>query len=166
MNQRKKLKSQWAVYVATFSLFISVSFAIIAPVFVPAEAFAQVPPYTKFLGNDANGRPMYGLETAPTTSATNFRSLIAIFQNIIDAVIPFLVGLAVMLIIYGIIGIFVMVSIWGLVNILVGTFGFGANNTPQVVTDTYGKAYDASGVEITDRAAVLAKKPTTVIDLI
>src|SRR3989338_5008770 len=189
MIKRKKLFSRWGSYLVTLSMFISVSFAVVAPFFVPSEVFGQTPPYKKFLGYE-NGIAVYGLETPPTTSATNFRSLIAIFQNIIDAVIPFLVGLAVMLVLYGIvgfishaadeekrteaknfiiwgiIGIFVMVSIWGLVNILVGTFGFGSSNTPQVVTDTYGKAYDARGVEITDRATVLAKKPTTVVDLI
>src|SRR3989338_6457572 len=98
---------------------------------------------------------------AQTTQAKDAISFVAILQNIVDAVIPFLIGLAVMLIIYGIlqfiskaadeekraeaknfivwgiIGLFVMVSIWGLVNILTGTFGFGDRNTPDVVTDIY-----------------------------
>lgn len=34
--------------------------------------------------------------------------------------------------IYGIIGLFVMVSIWGLVGILSGTFGFGTQTTPTL----------------------------------
>ena len=39
-------------------------------------------------------------------------------------------------ILYGIIGLFVMVSVYGLVNILVGTFGFGGGtiNTPNIST--------------------------------
>ena len=78
--------------------------------------------------------------------ATDAFSLIKVLQNIVDAVIPFVIGLGVLvfiygvfnfvtsagdeearagakqLIIWGIIGIFVMVSVWGLVNILSGTF--------------------------------------------
>ena len=193
MIKSKNFKSRWGSYVVTFSILASVSFATVAPIIV-STVFAGCPPgRTSVIHNEGMGDAEWEecvTRSSPTTSATNFRSLLAILQNVIDAVIPFLVGLAVMLIIYGIlsfiskaadeekrteaknfiiwgiIGIFVMVSIWGLVNILVGTFGFGASNTPQVVTDTYGKAYDASGREITDRAAVLAKKPTTVIDLI
>src|SRR3989338_3739048 len=166
MIKRKKLFSRWGSYLVTLSMFISVSFAVVAPFFVPSEVFGQTPPYTKFFGYE-NGIAVYGLETPPTTSATNFRSLIAIFQNIIDAVIPFLVGLAVMLVLYGIvgfishaadeekrteaknfiiwgiIGIFVMVSVWGLVNILVKTFNLDGGAT--VATNTYGTARDAYG---------------------
>ncbi len=91
---------------------------------------------------------------AVTSRATDAFSLIKILQNIVDAVIPFIIGLGVLvfiygvfnfvtsagdeearagakqLIIWGIIGIFVMVSVWGLVNILAGTFDLnktGAN---------------------------------------
>ncbi len=73
--------------------------------------------------------------------------IIAILRDIVNAIIPFVIGLAVLvfiygifnfvtsagdeearagakqLIIWGVIGIFVMVSVWGLVNILVQTFG-------------------------------------------
>ncbi len=73
--------------------------------------------------------------------------LLAVFVSIINALMPFIVGLAVLFfvwgvfqfvasagdeekrtegrnkMIYGIIGIFVMVSVWGLVNLLEGTFG-------------------------------------------
>ncbi len=83
---------------------------------------------------------------AATAAATDAFSLVRILQNIIDAVVPFVIGLGVLvfiygvfnfvtsagdeearagakqLIIWGIIGIFVMVSVWGLVHILVGTF--------------------------------------------
>ncbi len=40
-------------------------------------------------------------------------------------------------ILYGIIGLFVMVSIYGFVNILIGTFSFGGSNsitTPNIAT--------------------------------
>lgn len=92
--------------------------------------------------------------------ATDIGSLIGIFQNIINAIIPFLVGLAIMLIIYGIlgfiskaadeekraearnfiiwgvVGVFIMISVWGLVNILVNTFTF-SDNTSAIVGTTY-----------------------------
>lgn len=186
MNQSKSFKSKLVVYLASVSVFFSVTFALVAPVFIPTEVAAQVPPYTKFLGYE-NGKPMYGLETPPTTSATDYRSLIAILQNILDAVIPFLVGLAVMLILYGIvgfishaadeekrteaknfiiwgiIGVFVMVSVWGLVNILVNTFDL--NTSATEATKIYGTARDAYG-NLADPSAVLRTKPATVIDLI
>ena len=86
------------------------------------------------------------LAFAITTVASDAFSLIKILQNVVDVAIPFIIGLAVLvllyglfqfimnasdeearanakqLIIWGIIGIFVMVSIWGLVSILSGTF--------------------------------------------
>lgn len=95
------------------------------------------------------------LVLAQTSSATNAFSLIKILQNIVDTIIPFVVGLAVLVFIYGvfnfitsagdeearanakqfiiwgIIGIFVMVSVWGLVKILSGTFNLNtAVNIP------------------------------------
>ncbi|KKU67317.1 MAG: hypothetical protein UX89_C0016G0020 [Parcubacteria group bacterium GW2011_GWA2_47_16] len=86
------------------------------------------------------------LAFAGTVAATDAFSLLKVLQNIVDTVIPFVIGLGVLvfiygvfnfvtsagdeearagakqLIIWGIIGIFVMVSVWGLVNILSGTF--------------------------------------------
>ena len=86
------------------------------------------------------------LAFAVTTTATDAFTLLKVLQNVVDAIIPFVVGLAVLvfiygvfnfvtsagdeearagakqLIIWGIIGIFVMVSVWGLVNILSRTF--------------------------------------------
>ena len=78
---------------------------------------------------------------------------------IINAVIPLLIAVAVVLflygvvkfitsggdeekrkearnfMLYGIIGLFVMVSVWGLVNILTGTFGLSPNiPKPQLYT--------------------------------
>lgn len=160
MNQLKSFKKWLGKYIFAFSILASVSFVTVA---VP-QVFAV------------------------TTSATDYRSLIAILQNILDAVIPFLVGLAVMLIIYGIlsfishaadeekrteaknfiiwgiIGIFVMVSVWGFVNILVYTFNLDTATTEA--TRIYGTARDAYGNIITDTSALLGTKPTTVIDLI
>jgi hypothetical protein len=83
---------------------------------------------------------------AATTAAVDAFSLLKVLQNIVDTIIPFVVGLAVLVFIYGvfnfvtsagdeearanakqfiiwgIIAIFVMVSVWGLVRILSGTF--------------------------------------------
>lgn len=91
---------------------------------------------------------------------TDVTSLVMVLEIIMNAVVPFLVGLAVLLIIYGIvgyiskaddeekrteaknfivwgiIGVFVMVSVWGLVNILVNTFFF-ADNTSNIIGATY-----------------------------
>lgn len=79
-------------------------------------------------------------------------TILGTLQGIVNAIIPFIIGLAVLvfiygvfnfvtsagdeearagakqLIIWGVIGIFVMVSVWGLVNILVQTFGI--SDTP------------------------------------
>jgi hypothetical protein len=88
----------------------------------------------------------------------NFNELIrvTIIGGILSPLVPFLVGLAVVIFIYGvittifseggekkedgkkfmfwgIIGIFVMVSMWGLVTILQNTFGFSGNELPQVI---------------------------------
>ena len=76
----------------------------------------------------------------------DFFDLVGVLNNIVDTLLPFVVGLAVLVIlwgvfnyiagagdeekraqakqyvIWGIIGLFVMVSVWGLVNILAGTF--------------------------------------------
>ena len=109
---------------------------------------------------------------------TDAASLIAVLEMIINAVVPFLVGLAVLLIIYGIvgyiskaddeekrteaknfiiwgiIGVFVMVSVWGLVNILVSTFFFG-DNTNNIVITTY-----------TQQGDLRTTPPATLMDLI
>lgn len=80
------------------------------------------------------------------TQTTTFTGLLTTVQGIFDKVIPFIIGLAVFVIIWGIfnylvhaaeeekraeakkyiiwgiVGVFFMLSIWGFVNILVGTF--------------------------------------------
>lgn len=82
--------------------------------------------------------------------------LICIFTNLLNAVIPLIIGLALVgflwgvakfilaaddaakreegrtMMIYGIIALFVMISIWGLVAILGGTFGVPTGTIPQV----------------------------------
>lgn len=42
--------------------------------------------------------------------------------------------------IWGIVAFFIMVSVWGLVNVLVGTFGFGNVNAPNLPTFNPGAA--------------------------
>ena len=122
--------------------------------------------------------PLFALTAQPTatTSAVDWFSLLKILQNIVDVIIPFVVGLAVLILIYGILGfmssaadeekrkeaknfiawgivsIFVMVSVWGLVNILIGTFGFTANST--LITNVY------------PTTALPTTAPTTLLDLI
>ncbi len=86
------------------------------------------------------------LALAQAGTIYNFSTLINRLDNVINLVIPFIVGLAVLVIIYGIfsfissagdeekratakqfiiwgiIGVFVMLSVWGLVSILVNSF--------------------------------------------
>lgn len=106
--------------------------------------------------------PAITFALAPTRDATDAFSLIRILQNIVDAVIPFIIGLGILVLIYGIfnfissagdeearagakqliiwgvIGIFVMVSVWGLVNILMGTFfKDGSTLRPISIPSTY-----------------------------
>ncbi len=97
---------------------------------------------------------------------TTVTEVVIRLQSVINLIIPFIVGLAVLVIVYGIfnfissagdeearatakqfiiwgiIGVFIMVSIWGLVNILVNSFGttnvntFGDNSKVPVVAPT------------------------------
>ena len=106
---------------------------------------------SNFLGPHADD-----LSGVPTGNSNGFLSNIsqtlARLENIINVLIPFIVGLAVLVIIYGIfgyiteaaneekrkeakdfiiwgfVGLFIMLSIWGLLNILVNTFPL--NNRP------------------------------------
>lgn len=93
--------------------------------------------------------------------AQTFKSLVenVLINGILRPLVPLLVGLAVVVFIYGvivftfseggekkeeaknymfwgIIGLFVMVSIWGMVAVLQRTFGFQNNNTSQVINIT------------------------------
>ncbi len=86
---------------------------------------------------------------------TNISGVLNRFSSFINLIIPFIVGLAVLVIVYGIfnfissagdeearatakqfiiwgiIGVFIMLSVWGLVNILVNSFG--TNNASKDV---------------------------------
>jgi len=122
-----------------------------------------------------------------TYAAGGITDFIVQIETILNYIIPFLVGLAVFIIIYGIlgyisqsadeerraqaksfilwgvIGVFAMLSVWGFVSILVNTFNLDQSST--IAIDRYGTARDASG-NIVDPATVLATRPATVIDLI
>jgi len=95
------------------------------------------------------GTPLFAFAT---TQLTSIESLLTKFASLIAAFLPIIMGLAVLVImwgifnyivgagdeekraqakqyiIWGIIGLFVMVSIWGLVNVLKGSFDL--RNTP------------------------------------
>jgi uncharacterized membrane protein YidH (DUF202 family) len=116
--------------------------------------------------------------------------LIIALTDIINFTVPFLIGLGVFLIIYGILGyisnaadeekraearkfilwgvvaVFIMISVWSLVNILYNTFNLDNYNT--IANDTYGKAIDADGriIQPEEISGVLNAKPSTIIDLI
>lgn len=115
----------------------------------------------KLLASVSFGSFLPVVALAATTNADDAFSFLKILQNVVDAIIPFVIGLAVLvfiygvfnfvtsagdeearanakhLIIWGIIGIFVMVSVWGLVNILTGTFGLDVTGTNQPSPRTY-----------------------------
>lgn len=100
-----------------------------------------------------------GVTTPPITSLS---TLLARIQQVINVIIPFLIGLAVFIIIYGIfgfissagdeearagakgfiiwgiIGVFLMLSVWGLIGVLVNTFGIGTSQTPTAITTSPG----------------------------
>ncbi|MSU55253.1 MAG: hypothetical protein EXS46_01785 [Candidatus Taylorbacteria bacterium] len=93
--------------------------------------------------------------TIPSTQPTNLVDLIGRVNGLMNATIPFLIGLGVFLIIFGIfnyirqganeekraearmfilwgvISVFVMLSVWGFVNILLNTFKFD-NTVPRL----------------------------------
>ncbi len=84
--------------------------------------------------------------------------LISRVQSVVNLIIPFIVGLAVLVIIYGIftfissagdeekratakqfiiwgiIGVFIMISVWGLISILVNSFGTTGSFAQQAAT--------------------------------
>jgi uncharacterized membrane protein YidH (DUF202 family) len=91
---------------------------------------------------------------AGAVEVSNFDQLISALQGLINSFLPFLVGLAVLLFIFGvvqyvmaggdadkrktgqaymiwgIVALFIMVSVWGLVNLLGGTFGLNKTAPP------------------------------------
>lgn len=96
-----------------------------------------------------------GLAFAPFLAlAATATDVIDTIKNVLNAVVPLLIGVAVVVflygvikyitaggdpekrtearnvMIYGIIGLFVMVAVWGLVAILTSTFGLGGETAP------------------------------------
>ena len=101
--------------------------------------------------------PAFALAATNGASSGDFTSLtssITAIENLINKVVPLIIGIAGLVFIwglvsyvtaggdeekkktardtmvYGIIVLFVMVSVWGLVNILVGTFGLNNATSP------------------------------------
>jgi len=99
--------------------------------------------------------------------AQNITDLILQINGIINVIIPFIVGLAVLVIIWGIfgyitgagdeekrgeakqyiiwgvIGVFIMLSVWGLVNVVVNSFGLSSKAIPASPTVGGGVALPA-----------------------
>ncbi len=89
-------------------------------------------------------------------NCTDFKCVVSFFTNSINLLIPLIIGVAVLLfifgllkymsaggdsdavkearnyIIFGIIALFVMISVWGLVHILVNTFFSNGYTVPQL----------------------------------
>lgn len=93
----------------------------------------------------------FALPVVAMAAVTNINDVFGLVRNVLNAVIPIIISLAIVvfiwgvlkyvasgdaekkeegrnLMIWGIIAIFVMVSVWGLVNILIQTFGFNNQN--------------------------------------
>jgi len=93
----------------------------------------------------------FALPMVAMAAVTDVNGLFNLVRNVLNAVIPIIISLAIVvfiwgvfkyvasgdsekkeegrnLMIWGIIAIFVMVSVWGLVNILIQTFGFNNQN--------------------------------------
>jgi hypothetical protein len=120
---------------------------------------------TKKLSQENKNRRIYDklyvaliLITFPTLTsaqAYDFRSLVALFIDMIKTLVPLIVGLtllyfiwgifqlvrsnsedarkeAIGVITYGIVSLFVMISVWGLVSILTSTFFGGGLVIPQL----------------------------------
>ncbi len=107
----------------------------------------------------------FASQTSGLTTTSNFFDLIGRFSAIIGTLVPFIIGLAVLVIIWGlfnyiagagdeekrgqakqyiiwgVIGLFVMVSIWGLVGIVKNTLNISpaSISTPNVVPCPVGK---------------------------
>ncbi len=156
-----KLASVHRVFVARLlSVVLAVSLA-----FSAASVFAQTQnptTYTPGGGSSVDQNAVtYGgnAALAPSGPLTTISGVLNRIETIINLVIPFLIGLAVFIIIYGIlgyisnaadeerrkeardfimwgvIGIFFMLSIWGLVTILVNTFPTAGSS--DIVNQTY-----------------------------
>ncbi len=98
----------------------------------------------------------------PATESDNLVDLINQINAVINAIIPFLVGIAVLIIIWGVfnyiagagdeekraqakqyivwgvVGVFIMLSIWGLVNVLVNSFDLKKTPLPEEKLPSFG----------------------------
>ncbi len=123
----------------------------------PVSVFACSPPYsveTMVNGVVTCTAPAAAAENA---SITTFSGLIGRLNEVLNTIVPFIVGLAVFVIfwgiftylteaadeekraeakkfiLWGIIGVFMMLSVWGFVNILVNTFSLAKNISPDQI---------------------------------
>lgn len=164
-------------------IFFSIGSAVFAFRLIPADQASRftngvTDPYKVEGLLNAQGYTLDPSKATQENAGGGIAGIIAELENIINLVVPFLIGLAVLIIIYGIlgyisktadeekrkeaqsfivwgiVGIFIMVSVWGLVNILVKTFNFGSSNTNSVVTDIYKPA------------TIPTAAPTTLLELI
>lgn len=100
-------------------------------------------------------------QAVPATPATNLSDLFGQINAVINVVIPFIVGVAVLIIIWGvfnyivgagdeekraqakqyiiwgIVGVFIMLSIWGLVTVLAGSFNLRKTPLPAAQLPTF-----------------------------
>ncbi|MES2087473.1 MAG: hypothetical protein V4467_00615 [Patescibacteria group bacterium] len=146
------------IFPLLLSFFVNVSPAFAADICVSADGSSSQPSAN---GNCPAGYSRYSAVTGALQTGTinTIDLLLNRFIGIINLFIPFLIGLAVFLIIYGIfgyvsqaadeekrkeardfivwgiVGIFCMLSVWGLINILYNTFNLDRSN--GIVTAVY-----------------------------
>ena len=111
--------------------------------------------------------PVAAFATVRDVGKDNIANLVAQINAVINTIIPFLVGIAVLIIIWGVfnyiagagdeekraqakqyivwgvVGVFIMLSVWGLVNVLVNSFALrkgplGSEQLPAFGTGTLG----------------------------
>ena len=170
----KGIKKHLFPIVAVFLfLLVFFSFVAVSPAFAAHSCLTGADASRNALIDASLGHPCKG-----EASGGGIIGLVRQLAKIFNVIVPFLIGLAVFLIIYGIlrhiasaddeekrtearnfilwgiVGVFIMVSVWGLVNILIKTFNL--DNSNAVVTDIYGKPVDVSTLT----------RPTTVPELI
>ncbi len=127
-------------------------------------------PQRQSVGNSLRGSPAAtDSSTGMDTSSDNLVDLMNQINAVINAIIPFLVGLAVLVIIWGVwsyisgagdeekraqakqfivwgvVGVFLMLSVWGLVNILVNSFDFKKTPFPSEKLPSFGGDALSSG---------------------
>jgi uncharacterized membrane protein YidH (DUF202 family) len=158
--QKQKSKFSTTFVLGIFSVSLIFSFFVNVP-----RVFAivcQNNTTSGFVLAENGACPPGSIDTNQANSPSQIKGILGLLNRIIDIInlfIPFLVGLAVFLIIYGIfgfissagdeekrkeardfimwgvIGVFLMLSVWGLINILVNTFGL--DRTTGILNQTY-----------------------------